>query len=287
MTEFAKHPFPPASARACLRGYQGPGLFITGTGTDVGKTVVTAALAGAFKRMHLRVGVCKPVASGCPKSARLSSAEGPLTHDDFDSPDALFAARAAGLDAKDEGLLRYLSPLRYGPAVMPSVAARMERRQADWRRVEAALDWWQENSEVLLVEGAGGWYVPLDEHDYMVADMATALRLPVLVVTGVELGAINQTLLTVHAIRERNLPVAGLVLNRVPAAEKLDVVASHNLTELPRLSGVRVRAILPETGDIAERMPETLIEAMVPPVREWWQVARSCDWRRERGFKQR
>ena len=278
MSEYAKHPqaadAAPASARVCLGAYQGKGLFVTGTGTEVGKTVATAALAGAFHRMHVRVGVCKPVASGCPAfSDRSGQGPGAMTHDDFQAPDAVLAARAAGLDAGDRGLLRYLSPLRYGAALAPSIAARQENRPADWRRVEAALDWWQENCEVLLVEGTGGWYVPLDGHDFMVSDLAAVLRLPVVVVTGAGLGAINQTLLTVHAVRERNLAVAGLVINRVPAPEQVDAVVSHNLTELPRLSGVRVRAILPEVGEIGQNVPEVLVEAMMPFAREWWELA--------------
>jgi dethiobiotin synthetase len=107
----------------------------------------------------------------------------------------------------------------------------------------------------------------------MVADLAAVLRLPVVVVTGAGLGAINHTLLTVHAIHERNLPVAGLVINRVPAAEKVDAVVNHNLTELPRLTGVRVRAILPELGELRGDVPEALVEAMMPFAREWWELA--------------
>ena len=76
-----------------LRPYVGPGLFITGTGTDVGKTTVTAALAAAFHRMHLRVGICKPLASGCAKRAERGNELGrPLGDDDYVSADAALAA---------------------------------------------------------------------------------------------------------------------------------------------------------------------------------------------------
>jgi dethiobiotin synthetase len=265
-----------------LQPYLGPGLFITGTGTDVGKTTVTAALAAAFHRMHLRVGICKPIASGCAKLAdRGNDPARPLTDDDYNSPDAALAARAAGLDPKDEGLQRYLSPLRFGAPAAPSVAARIEGRYPDWRRVEVALDWWQENCQVLLVEGSGGWYVPLDPHDYMIADLAAALRLPVLVVTRADLGAINETLLTIHAVQERNLAVAGLVINRLPAEGRRDVAMETNLVELPRLSGVPVRAVLPELGpgdSVPEQVgaawgvPEAFVEAMSPFAQEWWQL---------------
>ncbi len=262
--------------RLLLKPYNGPGLFITGTGTDVGKTMVTAALAAAFHRMHVRVGVCKAIASGCPKLRhRGNTGAAALCDDDFQSPDAEFAARGAGLDPTDESLMRYLSPIRFAAPVAPATAAKIEGRGPDWRRLEGALDWWQENSQVLLVEGAGGWYVPLDEHGYMIADMATALRLPVLVVTHAGLGAINQTLLTIHAIQARNLPVAGLVMNRIPPEGERDLAIESNLEEIGKLSGVPVRGLLPDLGNerIGETVPEEFVDAMEPFAREWWQLA--------------
>jgi dethiobiotin synthetase len=264
-----------------LHPYAGPGLFITGTGTEVGKTMVTAALAAAFQRMHVRVGICKPIASGCPKKADRGNGPQLPADDDYVSPDAALTVRAAGLNPADEGLMRYASPLRYGAPTAPSVAARIEGRPPAWRRVEEALDWWQENCQVLLVEGAGGWYVPLDEHDFMIADLAAALRLPVLIVTRADLGAINETLLTVHAVQERNLAVAGLVINRVPPKGRRDVAVETNLQELPRLSGVPVRAVLAELGPAGMEevrvggprgVPETFVEVMGGLAREWWQL---------------
>ncbi len=277
MSEYAKTgdaPRPPA--RSCLHPFNGPGLFITGTGTEVGKTIVTAALAGALARLHTRVGICKPVASGCPKFAHRGNDPAiPLTDDDLQSPDAALAARAAGLDPSDEVLLRNLSPIRYAVPVAPAAAARIEARQPDWRRVEAALEWWQENCELLLVEGAGGWYVPLDDHDYMIADLAAALRLPVLVVTNAGMGTINQTLLTIHAIQERELTVAGIVINRVPPEGRRDVSVETNLELLPRLTGVPVRAILPDAGEntITTAVPDMFIQALIPFAREWRSVS--------------
>jgi dethiobiotin synthetase len=262
---------PLLNPRTFLRPYQGPGLFITGTGTDIGKTTVAAALAGAFKRMHLRVGVCKPVASGCARRARGTA--GALTHDDFEAADAEILAHAAGLDPRDEALMKYMSPLRYAAPVAPAIAARLEGRPPDWRRLESALDWWQENCQVLLIEGAGGWMSPVDEHAYMIADMAAALRLPVLVVTHPSLGAINQALLTIHAVQERNLAVAGMVINRVPPKgdPRHDLAVETNLEELPRLSGVPVRATLPEL-DCSGGVPGEFVSAMGDFAREWWRL---------------
>ncbi len=155
----------------------------------------------------------------------------------------MVVGRAAGLEPLDDAMLRYLSPVRFGAPLSPHIASEIEQRPTDWKRVTSALDWWQENCDVLLVEGAGGWFVPLDHHDFMVADMAAALRLPVIVVTDAELGTLNRTLLTVQAIRQKSLSVVGLVVNRVSPAwnGKRELTVETNLRELARLSGVPIR----------------------------------------------
>jgi dethiobiotin synthetase len=270
------HTPPPAlhhdHPRSLLRPYKAPGLFITAIGSDIGKTTVTSALAAAFHQLHVRVAICKPLATGCPAANYPSSTS---SHDNFLCPDAALSAKAAGLDPNDPSLLRYLAPLRFATPVSPALASKTENRPVEWRRVAAALDFWQENAEVLLVEGAGGWYVPCDSHNFMIADIASALRLPVIVVTTPELGTLNQTLLTVHAIRERNLAVAGLVINRVPPEDKRDLAIRSNLEELPLLTGVPVRAILPELPTpIPDPIPTSFINALKPFAHNWWTLLR-------------
>jgi len=266
---------PPLHPRALLRRRTKPGIFITGTNTDVGKTVVTAALAAALHRIGVRVGICKPIASGCvrkPNQQGLALA----TDDDFICPDAAFVARAAQLDTHDEMLMRYCSPVRFGIEASPQIAARLEGRAVRWKRIADAFDWWEENCDALLVEGIGGWLVPLDEHDFTVAELATTLRLPVLVVTNPELGTLNYTALTVQAIRHRNLAVAGMVINQVPAHHTL--VHETNLAELPRFCGCPVRAVLPALGaPIGEEVPPSFVEALVPFATEWWNIARPSE----------
>ena len=262
----------PDHPRAVLSPYNGRGIFITGTNTGIGKTVVTAALAGALHRSGARVGVCKPVASGCPKlDPRVTIAHLETVDDLYGCPDAALAARAAGLDPTDPTLLRYLAPVRFAAPVSPHVAARLEGRNTDWKRVAGAFDWWQENCDVLLIEGTGGWLVPLDHHDFTGADLATMLHLPVLVVTSTALGSLNHSCLTVQAVRRRELIVAGLVINNVPTQS--DPVRDSALEELPRLCGVPARAVLPTAAAaITDRVPEEFIEAMMPFVREWLNV---------------
>ena len=264
---------PPHHPRALLRRLTRPGIFITGTNTDIGKTVVTAALAAALHRLGVRVGTCKPIASGCVRKPGHNTTS---TDDDFICPDAVFAARAAKLDPKDDMLMRYCAPLRFGIHAAPDVAARLEGRNTPWKRVSDALDWWEENCDALLIEGAGGWMVPLDEHDFTIADMATILRLPVLVVTNAEMGTLNYTGLTVQAIRHRSLAVAGVVINQVP--EKRSLVQEANLTEIPRFCGCPVRAILPTLSTpIGEEVPASFVEALLPFATEWWSIARRSE----------
>ena len=262
---------PPLLPRLLLRRLARPGLFITGTNTNIGKTVVTAAMAAALHRLGVRVGICKPISTGC---RRLPQHNNPtVTDDDFICADAVFCARAAQLDTQDNVLMRYCAPLRFGVESSPHVAARMEGRPIRWKRVADAFDWWQENCDVLLVEGVGGWLVPLDEHDFTIADLATILRLPVLVVTNAELGTLNYTALTVQAIHQRSLTVAGVVINQVP--EHRTLVHESNLTELPRFCGCAARAILPALpAPIADEVPASFVEAMMPFATEWWSIVR-------------
>ena len=108
-----------------------PGFFITGTGTDVGKTIVTAALAAAFHRLGARVGLCKPVASGCPRIAGRGGDAG-TGDDDLVAIDSLLAAASAGLDVAEAAVLRHLSPVRFAAAVSPHIAAHLEGRPTGW-----------------------------------------------------------------------------------------------------------------------------------------------------------
>ena len=245
-----------------------PGLFITGTSTDIGKTTVTAALAGAFRRLNIRVGVCKPVASGCPRNPSHGKSK-PASEDELFSPDAQLSAKMAGLELRDVALRNMISPIRYAAPVSPHLAAAIEGREPDWRRVADAITYWRANCDVLLVEGAGGWLVPLNDQLFMIADLAQILALPVVVVTGTYLGTLNHTALTVESIRSRKLQVAGLVANRVPK----NIAASTHMhpDELERVTRAPLLAVLPERSGVPPtRIPQTFIDAMEPFARQWW-----------------
>ena len=164
----------------------GEGLFVTGTGTGVGKTVVTGALAAALAAAGVRVRALKPIASGV---------EGAV------SEDAAFLAAQAG--HPPEGGVCLAAPLS------PHRAAMLEGKVIE---PEAVLGWIAERGgAVTLVEGVGGWEVPITT-DWRVSQMATALGYPVLVVAADQRGVLSDVLLTVEAIRRCGLVVAGVVL---------------------------------------------------------------------------
>jgi dethiobiotin synthetase len=176
-----------------------PGLFITGTDTEVGKTYVAALIARALRQAGHRVGVYKPAASGCRR------VEGELVSDD-----AVQLWEAAGRP----GTLDRVCPQRFEAALAPYLAAREEGRRLDPGLLRTGIEYWQSRSDIVLVEGAGGLMSPLGDEEY-VADLAADLGYPLVVVARNSLGTINhtlQTLIAAAAFRD-GLPVAGIVLN--------------------------------------------------------------------------
>src|SRR5437868_5572423 len=159
-----------------------PGLFITGTDTEVGKTVIAGAIADWFRRRQFRVGVCKPVATGCVRRR-----EGLV------SEDAEFLAHAA--DARFP--LDVICPQRYVEPLAPAVAAERAKRPVDWESVQRSLTIMSRDADVMIVEGIGGVRVPIDAKT-TVLEMARWLGLPSVVVARPGLGTINHTILTVE-----------------------------------------------------------------------------------------
>jgi dethiobiotin synthetase len=168
------------------------GFFVTGTDTGVGKTFVTCAVAQRARAAGLRVFAFKPIETG------VSGEWG---------EDQVALADAAG-DVRR-------GTYRFKLAAAPWVASQLEREEIDLDRVEAQFREGARGADLLLVEGAGGWRVPLTpKHD--TSDLARRISLPVLVVARAGLGTINHTLLTVEAIRADGLEVAGVVLSLRP-----------------------------------------------------------------------
>ncbi len=170
-----------------------PGLFITGTDTGVGKTYLAAAIARAVRAAGHAVGVYKPVASG---------------NDD----DGLILWEAAGRP----GELERVCPQRFAAPLAPHLAARAERREVDTDLLRDGLNYWQERSEFVIVEGAGGLLSPLTDEEYN-ADLALEFGYPLVIVAHNKIGVINQVLQTVLTARRHGegLSVAAVVLNCV------------------------------------------------------------------------
>jgi dethiobiotin synthetase len=200
------------------------GVFITGTDTGVGKTVFACALLRAYAGRGLRAVGMKPIAAGITS--------GEPCHAD------VAALAAAGTVAAP---LAMRNPYAFAPAIAPHLAAAEQGITIDIARIGEAYAQLAERADRVVVEGAGGVYVPLDtRHDML--DVAATLALPVLLVVAVRLGCLNHALLSAHAIRSRGLALAGWVANILdPALLRLDanVAALDARLPAPRVATLR------------------------------------------------
>jgi dethiobiotin synthase len=179
------------------------GLFIAGTGTDVGKTMVTAGVLRWMLGRGCNAMVMKPVQTGCSLGSR-----GRLV-----APDVEFVLRAAQLTPGEE-TQSHLAPYCFEPACSPHLAARMAGATISLDRILASANWLAGRYQRLVIEGAGGLAVPLNERETML-DLIVALGVPVLLVGHSGLGTINHTLLSLEALRQRGCRVLGVLLNDV------------------------------------------------------------------------
>lgn len=200
------------------------GLFVTGTDTGVGKTVITAGLASALRAEGMDVGISKPVQSG----HRADDPEG----------DTMRLIRLGGVDDPAARVNLYA----FQAALAPLVAARLEGAEIDPDLVLRHVRDSAAAHAAVLVEGAGGFVVPLAEH-WTVADLAATLGLPVLIVARAGLGTVNHTALTALAVRRAGLEVAGVVLNGWDAGT--DPSRSTNRALIEQFAGARVLGEIP------------------------------------------
>jgi len=209
-----------------------PGLFITGTDTDVGKTFVAASIVRRLRARGLRVGVYKPAASGCQLQ------DGTLVSDD-----ALALWEAAG----QPGALADVCPQCFAASLAPHLAALAEHRKIDTALLRSGLDRWLDNSDIVIVEGAGGLLSPLGPTDY-VATLAGDLGLPLIVVADNSIGMIHRTLATLLAAEKFAAPlaVAGVILNQV---RQPDASSASNLAELQARCAAPVLGVVEQGGE--------------------------------------
>ncbi|MBA1148702.1 dethiobiotin synthase [Ectothiorhodospiraceae bacterium WFHF3C12] len=206
------------------------GVFITGTDTEIGKTAVGAGLLRAMRDAGSRVAGYKPVAAGCE-----------WTPEGWRNEDALslMAATGGGVD------YQAVNPVALPAAIAPHLAAAdagitldVASLAAGYRRLSDSVDW-------VLVEGAGGWRVPLNA-DETLADLARVLRLPVVVVVAIRLGCINHALLTAEAVAADGLPLAGWVANRFDAR---DATAKRQIDAIAERLAAPLLGVVPDLPD--------------------------------------
>ena len=190
-------------------------FFVTGTDTNAGKTYVTALLTRSLRKAGFDTVAMKPVSCGEPEDSR--------------------ALRAA---AENELSLEEVTPVSYAAPLAPIEAARMEGRTFDPSEVLPTFERLHRTHRSLLVEGVGGWLVPLAKN-YSSADLAKAMGLPVLLVVRNRLGVLNHTLLTLESIASHGMTCGGIVLNNHPD-DAGDLAAEGNRRLLPQLSSVPV-----------------------------------------------
>ena len=189
------------------------GFFVTGTDTGIGKTLIACALLHAYARQGKRVAGMKPVAAGAARSA-----EG-LINDD------VMMLRAASNVQAPRALV---NPYCFEPPIAPHLAAEQAGVAIDLATIASAYQQLASAADVVIVEGVGGFCVPLNCRDDS-ADLAQRLGLPVILVVGVRLGCLNHALLSALAIRGRGLKLAGWIANRIDPAM---AVAAENITAL-------------------------------------------------------
>jgi dethiobiotin synthetase len=198
------------------------GLFITGTDTGVGKTYVTAAMLTELRRRGLRAAAFKPIACGAGGRR-----------------DAEIYTEIM----RREQTIEVINPVYLRHPLAPSVAAGLERKRIDLRRIRDCYHQLASAYSIVLVEGAGGLLVPIRD-GYFVADLARSLKLPLLVVARLGLGTINHSLLTVRQARQMGLKVRGLVLNDTVGGRR-DVAAKTNIKIVPELCRTPLLGVVP------------------------------------------
>lgn len=195
------------------------GIFVTGTDTGVGKTIVTATLARLLRDKGVNVGVMKPITSGC------SMQDGRLL-----SEDAELLAWSAGIAVSQE-----VAPYLLRAPIAPSAAAEQEHVKIEFSRILAAYHRLAEAHDFVIVEGAGGLMVPL-AGGLLVADLVKLLGVGLLVVARPNLGTVNHTLLTCFVARELGLEVRGTIISNYPQQPALDEASAPHLID--SLAGV-------------------------------------------------
>ncbi len=218
-------------------------IFVTGTDTDIGKTLVTAGLAAVMQSLGYKAGVYKPFQSGAEEK------NGFLV-----SPDLAYVKK---LDFYVETLCTYLLK----PPTAPYIAAEIDGIKMSLSNVSREFQTLKQSCETVIVEGAGGLMVPVTK-DSLMGDVAKMLEIPILIVARPDLGTINHTLLTINYAKSLGLDIAGVIINRYP-----DGTNDAAIKTAPRLieeySDVNILGVIPELPDFENIKPGEIINVFV------------------------
>lgn len=237
------------------------GIFITGTDTEIGKTVIAGGLAAALKAAGVNVGVMKPIASGGVEH------KGRIV-----SEDAIFLKHAAQVD----DALDLINPICLRHPLAPSVAAEIEGASIDPRQIDDAFAQLCQRHEFMVVEGVGGIAVPIRD-DALVANMAQRFQLPLIVVARPNLGTINHTVLTVEFARSYNLEICGIVLN-ASQEESKGLAEETNPKELERLTRLPILGTVPFAERLQGNTPDPdFLSQLISEHIDWTGLVEASD----------
>lgn len=223
-----------------------PGLFVTGTDTGIGKTIVAAAIAAVLRAEGMNVGVWKPVQSGEKIGSGMTDAERLL--------------QLSGIQDRPE----VVAPFAFEAPITPMLAAQQSGVTLTLKELIAAGAPLVDRYQALIVEGAGGVAVPLTD-DAFVADFISELRMPTVIVARSGLGTINHTLLTASYLKQIGVHIIGIIMNDIEHIETIDDPSMANNAELiERYSGLKVLGRLPrlhnagDSGTLVRAFRETI-----------------------------
>ena len=246
-------------AKCCV-----PGVFVTGTDSAVGKTVIAGGLAASLASIGVDVGVMKPIATGGEELASTAiDADGKISVNATPNPvfsprevnrqlvseDAVFLKHAAQV----EDSLELINPICLREPLAPSVASELEGLPIDLERVDTAFNQLCQKHEFMVVEGVGGLAVPIRDN-ILVAHLAARFELPLIIVARPTLGTINHTLLTVEFAQSFNLEIHGIVLNGL-RQDMVGLAESTNPAEISRLTNLPILGVVPFDGRLGQPTP--------------------------------
>ncbi len=231
--------------------FKAKSYFITGTDTNVGKTVITACLLTLYRKHGVDTGVMKPIETGVDQSLNSGS-----------NSDAKFLLTVSG----NKDPLEEVCPIRLKPATSPLQATRITDQTVDINLILENFEKLQAKHDHMLVEGIGGLLVPLTE-SYSVSNLIRDMNLPVIIVSRVSLGTINHTLLTVKVAQETGINIAGVILNH-PENRSPNNIEMEQASIIQELSNVPILGECPFIGPISAELFNDKLEKKI----EHWKV---------------